>query len=95
MILDWILSIQNSSKALVVSYEGSRAEDLDPYLANRLYPLQPLVLWGRTADIVPKVSKKHAVLYWWKDLHVGSVCSICVTAIHVSELIAGTIFCRD
>lgn len=57
-----------SSEALVVTYEGSRIEDQDCYLSERLRPLQPLLLWGRTAAQEPSVKKEEAVWYWWKDV---------------------------
>lgn len=53
-------------KALVVSYEGAKVEDLNTYLAHKLAPLQPIILWGRTASMMPAVPKEHAVYYWWK-----------------------------
>ncbi len=54
------------NQALVISHEGAKVEDLDTYLADKLAPLQPIILWGRTASAMPAVPKEQAVYYWWK-----------------------------
>jgi hypothetical protein len=49
-----------------VSYEGSPADQASTYLAERLIPLQPVILWGRTAATVPSVSIDTVLFYWWR-----------------------------
>ena len=51
----------------MISYEGASQDSVDCYLAEKLAPLQPIILWGRTANIDPVVDKSHAVYYWWLD----------------------------
>ena len=51
----------------MISYEGASEDSVDCYLAEKLAPLQPIILWGRTANIDPVVDKSHAVYYWWLD----------------------------
>ena len=54
----------------MISYEGASPDSVDCYLAEKLAPLQPVILWGRTASMDPKVDKSHAVYYWWLDFPV-------------------------
>ena len=54
-------------QAVVISYEGAGQDTYSTYLAEKLAPLQPIVLWGRTAAQMPSVRKEHAVYYWWKE----------------------------
>lgn len=51
----------------MISYEGQRVEDLSCYLSDVLAPLQPVILWGRTASAQPVRQKQHVVYDWWKD----------------------------
>ena len=57
-------------QAVVVSYEGAGDDSVDCCLAEQLHPLQPVILWGRTADVAPVVKKEHAVYYWWMEFTV-------------------------
>ena len=43
----------------MISYEGASQDSVDCYLAEKLAPLQPVILWGRTANIDPVVDKSH------------------------------------
>ena len=54
----------------MVSYEGAGDDSVDCYLAEQLHPLQPVILWGRTANIAPIVDKEQAVYYWWLEFTV-------------------------
>ena len=54
----------------MVSYEGAGDDSVDCYLAEQLHPLQPVILWGRTANIAPIVDREHAVYYWWLEFTV-------------------------
>ena len=39
----------------------------DPYLADMLAPLRPLLCFGRSAKAFPTGQPRHAVMSWWRD----------------------------
>ena len=40
---------------------------MSKYLRDNFCPLQPLVLWGRTATMHPKCALNKSVMHWWLD----------------------------
>ena len=53
-------------KALVLTHELAKGT-YDPYLADMLWPLRPLLCFGRSAAAAPAADPKHAVMCWWRD----------------------------
>ena len=41
----------------------------DPYLADMLAPLRPVLCFGRSAKAFPSGASKHAVMCWWREPH--------------------------
>ena len=41
----------------------------DPYLADMLAPLRPVLCFGRSAKAFPVGAPKHAVMCWWREPH--------------------------
>ena len=56
------------AQVLVVSHELASPQEYEPYLAWRLRPVRPLVMFGRSAVLEPRCSKWEAVYWFWKDL---------------------------
>ena len=54
-------------QALVLSHERASGEEIEPYASVRLAPLQPLVLYGRSAAMAPECDKDQCVWYAWRD----------------------------
>ena len=54
-------------QVLVLSHPLSNTEEIDSYLAERLYPVRPLVFWGRSAKAEPVVKSDLSVQSWWED----------------------------
>ena len=54
-------ALLHSLQALVLSHEKATEEEMVPYLLEVLRPLKPVVIYGRTADLPPKMVKKEAV----------------------------------
>ena len=53
-------------KALVLTHELTKGT-YDPYLSDMLWPLRPLLCFGRSAAAHPTGKPKHAVMCWWRD----------------------------
>lgn len=53
-------------KALVLTHELAKGT-YDPYLSDMLWPLRPLLCFGRSAAAAPAGEAKHAVMCWWRD----------------------------
>ena len=41
----------------------------DPYLADMLAPLRPVLCFGRSAKAFPSTKPSHAVMSWWREPH--------------------------
>ena len=67
-------ALLHSLQALVLSHEKATEEEMVPYLLEVLRPLKPVVIYGRTADLPPKIVKKEAVYYGWRDPKGPSLC---------------------
>ena len=55
-------------KALVLSHEKAEDDTIDSYLASMLFPMRPVVCWGRSATAEPRCDPCDAIWYWFKDL---------------------------
>lgn len=62
------LSVPAVHKALVLSHEGAPDDTIDTYLASMLFPMRPVVCWGRSASAEPRCEPCDAIWYWFKDL---------------------------
>ena len=54
-------------QALVLSHEAASKQEMQPYLSEKLWPLRPLVLFGRSASRQPPCHKEECVWYAWRD----------------------------
>ena len=52
----------------MLTHQSAPNELWEPYLSYLLYPLRPLVLFGRDAALSPSCPKEEAVYYGWKDM---------------------------
>ncbi len=51
----------------MLTYELQRSDEVDDYLAQKLSPLVPILIYGRSAAASPSCSKEEAVMFGWKD----------------------------
>ena len=54
-------------KALILTHELTPEGDFDTYLARQLFPVRPLISYGRSAKAWPPCEPKVAVFSWWRD----------------------------
>ena len=54
------------AEALVLTHELALGT-YDPYLSEVLWPLRPLLCFGRSAKAFPTCPAKHAVMCWWRE----------------------------
>jgi hypothetical protein len=59
--------MQFSPSVLVLTHERAKAEEYATYLSRVLFPVRPLLCWGRAAMLSPKCEKEEAVRSWWKE----------------------------
>jgi hypothetical protein len=55
-------------KALVLSHERAKDDTVSSYLATMLFPLRPIICWGRSAACVPECDASEAIWWWFKDV---------------------------
>ena len=67
-VLLMLLSVTlQAHEALVLTHELAEVDRMEGYLAETLYPLNPLVLFGRSSKAHTREKKKEVVFEWWKD----------------------------
>ena len=54
-------------EALVLTHELQDIDRMDCYLSEVLYPLTPLLVFGRSAKAFPAEKNDKVVFDWWKD----------------------------
>ena len=54
-------------EAVVLTHTGATAAEMEPYLASRLRPLTPVVLYGREAQAELVRHPMECVYYGWRD----------------------------
>ena len=54
-------------QALVLTYESAPEATWEPYVAHRLWPLRPMICYGRDKSAQPPCKTEHAVFYFWQD----------------------------
>ena len=54
-------------QALVLTHPKATVTELEPYMAQVLSPLRPVVFYGRTAADAPTIGREQAVRSAWKD----------------------------
>ena len=52
----------------MLTHQSAPNELWEPYLSYLLYPLRPMVLFGRGATLQLSCPKDEAVYYGWKDM---------------------------
>ena len=52
----------------MLTHQSAPNELWEPYLGHLLYPLRPMVLFGRDATLQPSCPKHEAVYHGWKDM---------------------------
>ena len=52
---------------MLLSHPAAQPEELEPYLATKLLPLEPVVLFGRSAKLDPPCHPQECVYYAWRD----------------------------
>ena len=50
-----------------MTHELADVDRMDGYLAETLYPLTPLLVFGRSSKAFPAEKNKNVVFDWWKD----------------------------
>ena len=55
------------SQALIVTHQLAEKDQFDSYLTQVLFPLRPVLSFGRSAAAEPAASVETCVWYWWKD----------------------------
>jgi hypothetical protein len=54
-------------EALILTHEMASHQERDAYLTERLKPLTPLMLFGRSASLAPPTKPRFCVYDAWKD----------------------------
>ena len=55
-------------QAVVLTHTGVIAAEMEPYLASRLRPLTPVVLYGREGQAEPVCHPMECVYYGWRTV---------------------------
>ena len=52
---------------LILTHECANENEFDTYLLDQMFPVRPVICFGRSAAASPKVGKEQAVRHWWED----------------------------
>ena len=58
---------------LILTHERADENMFDTYLLDQMFPVRPLICFGRSASASPVVKKEDAVRHWWEDFW-GRLC---------------------
>ena len=54
-------------QALIITHELTKSEDMDQYLAQKMKPMVPLLVYGRSARAAPTCAPNDCLWYGWRD----------------------------